>query len=61
MAVAAYRWLVCFLLEKSRKRLEELRAEGQEEFQARNNSQVAVSAAAVSDHHRRGEAHGAHV
>lgn len=41
VAVAAYRWLVCFLLEKSQKRLEELRAEGQDEFQARNNSQVA--------------------
>ncbi|CAF91771.1 unnamed protein product [Tetraodon nigroviridis] len=40
LAVAAYRWLVCFLLEKSRTRLEQLRAEGQDEFQARNNSQA---------------------
>lgn len=39
--MGAYRWLVCFLLDKSWRRLEELRAEGQDEFEARNNSQVA--------------------
>ncbi|XP_056884218.1 peroxisomal acyl-coenzyme A oxidase 3 isoform X2 [Takifugu flavidus] len=38
--VAAYQWLVCFLLEKSQKRLEQLRAEGQDGFEARNNSQA---------------------
>lgn len=38
--VAAYKWLVCFLLEKSHKRLEQLKAEGKDEFDARNNSQV---------------------
>lgn len=39
--MGAYRWLVCFLLDKSWRRLEELRAEGLNEFEARNNSQVA--------------------
>ncbi|XP_068163891.1 peroxisomal acyl-coenzyme A oxidase 3 [Antennarius striatus] len=38
--VAAYRWLVCFLLEKSQKRLEEQKASGKDEFEARNDSQV---------------------
>lgn len=52
VAVATYRWLVCFLLEKSQKRLEQLRAEGQDQFQARNNSQVAPSGGP-----RRGEHH----
>uniref|UniRef100_A0A3Q4BXX7 Acyl-coenzyme A oxidase n=1 Tax=Mola mola TaxID=94237 RepID=A0A3Q4BXX7_MOLML len=38
--VAAYKWLVCFLLEKSQKRLEQQRSTGKDEFEARNNSQV---------------------
>lgn len=38
--VAAYKWLVCFLLEKSQKRMEQQRAAGKDEFETRNNSQV---------------------
>uniref|UniRef100_A0A672ID40 Acyl-coenzyme A oxidase n=1 Tax=Salarias fasciatus TaxID=181472 RepID=A0A672ID40_SALFA len=37
---AAYQWLVCFLLEESQKRLEQQRAAGSGEFDARNKSQV---------------------
>ncbi|KAM9335652.1 peroxisomal acyl-coenzyme A oxidase 3 [Symphorus nematophorus] len=38
--LAAYKWLVCFLLEQSQKRLEQQRAAFKNEFEAHNNSQV---------------------
>lgn len=41
--VAAYQWLVCFLLNKSQWRLEQQKAAGLDDFDARNNSQVQTS------------------
>ncbi|XP_072315085.1 peroxisomal acyl-coenzyme A oxidase 3 [Eucyclogobius newberryi] len=43
VSVAAYKWLVCFLLDESYKRLEQQRSMGMDEFEARNNSQVYYS------------------
>ncbi|KAK7910298.1 hypothetical protein WMY93_014982 [Mugilogobius chulae] len=40
VSVAAYKWLVCFLLDESYKKLQQQRIMGKEEFEARNDSQV---------------------
>uniref|UniRef100_A0A3B4A3J0 Acyl-coenzyme A oxidase n=1 Tax=Periophthalmus magnuspinnatus TaxID=409849 RepID=A0A3B4A3J0_9GOBI len=40
VSVAAYKWLVCFLLDESFKRLQQQRSMGKDEFESRNNCQV---------------------
>lgn len=40
VSVAAYKWLVCFLMEESAKRLQQQRSMGEDDFESRNNSQV---------------------
>ncbi|KAK3775877.1 hypothetical protein RRG08_011441 [Elysia crispata] len=40
VAVEAYKWLVCYLLKESHRRLSEQSAEGKDSFTARNDSQA---------------------
>ncbi|RUS84931.1 hypothetical protein EGW08_007293 [Elysia chlorotica] len=40
VAVEAYKWLVCYLLQESHRRLSEQSAEGKDPFTARNDSQA---------------------